>query len=104
MITSGNINAGNIFTKDNETGELVYKKVSPSIPVKHKSRFSLFSILKKLIRFLSRTFTTCILLVAIAHFVPELREQLPELYIFIEDVLFEIFNFAYSIINNLILF
>lgn len=69
---------------------------------KKSNRINFFYILKNVIKLIGRFFAACILLVIAGHFVPELREMLPELYIFIEDFVFKLFNGLYGWVNNLI--
>lgn len=66
-------------------------------------RFSIRSFIKTVFRLIGKLLAACILLVVAAHFVPELKEMLPQLYVFIEDFVFKLFNDLYGWVNGLIL-
>lgn len=53
-------------------------------------------------KFLGSIVKTSILLFVMAHFVPELRDVLPEFFIFIEDGVFKVINWAFGQVNGLI--
>ena len=66
-------------------------------------RAKIWFAISKIFSFLGKLFAAAVILVAIGHFIPELRETIPQVYIFCEDVVLGVVNWAYAQINKFLL-
>lgn len=90
------ITIGEYKKEDNLTKETL------QYSAKRAKKFRIFSFFVKVIKILSKLLWSCIILVAISHFVPEVKTLLPELYKFIEDFILKFFNDCFNLVNNFI--
>lgn len=67
-----------------------------------QKKFSLWVVTNFLGKLLKRVFWCSIILVTVAHFVPELREHMPLLYKLIDDVVFKVVNWLCSLLTKFI--
>lgn len=62
----------------------------------------IMNLLTSLPELLGKVVKGAVILFVVAHFVPELREVMPEFFIFIEDGVFKLVNWAFGQVNGII--